>query len=106
MKGKGMHARREKMIESGEAEAMAIAALGFLAGDGERLGRFLAVTGLGPDTLRDAAREPAFMSSVLGHVAADETLLLAFAANEGLPPERVAAAAARLAGPSTTDGWS
>ncbi len=101
-----MHVSREKGPDSSEAESLAIAALGFLAGDGERLGRFLAVTGLGPDNLRGAAREPGFLASVLAHVAGDESLLLAFAANEGVPPERVGAAAMRLAGPPAADGWS
>lgn len=31
-----------------QAEGLAIQALTFIAGDGERLGRFLAVTGIGP----------------------------------------------------------
>jgi Protein of unknown function (DUF3572) len=40
------------------AEALAVAALGFIASEPERLGRFLAMTGIGPDSLRAAAREP------------------------------------------------
>jgi hypothetical protein len=98
MKGKGkMAAGKERESQEG-AEALAIDALGFLAGDMERLGRFLAVTGLGPENLRRAAGEPAFLASVLNYVAEDESLLLAFAANAGVGPARVAAAAQRLGG--------
>ena len=82
-----------------EAEGIAVAALAFLAEDGERLGRFLAVTGLGPENLRQAAREPGFLGQVLDHFAADESLLLGFAESIGAPPERVAAAHLMLAGP-------
>ncbi len=37
------------------AEALAIQALTYIAGDGERLGRFLAATGIGPAEIRRAA---------------------------------------------------
>jgi hypothetical protein len=85
--------------ENSDPEALAIAALGFLASDGERLGRFLAVTGLGPESLRATARESGFLASVLGYLAEDETLLLAFAADNGVAPESIARARRRLAGP-------
>jgi Protein of unknown function (DUF3572) len=62
------------------AEALAIAALHFIAAEPERLGRFLAVTGIAPQSIRDAAREPNFLAGVLDHIAGDERLLLAFAA--------------------------
>ena len=82
-----------------DAETIAIAALGFMASDPERLGRFLAITGLGPENLRAAATEPGFLGQILAHVAQDESLLLAFAANSGERPERVGAAHIVLAGP-------
>jgi hypothetical protein len=83
------------------AEALAIQALSFIAGDGERLGRFLAITGIGPGEIRAAAREPHFLSGVLDHIAGDERLLLAFAADASLDPGDVAKARAILGGP----GW-
>ena len=46
------------------AEGLAIQALTFIAGDGERLGRFLAVTGIGPAEIRAATREPGFLAGV------------------------------------------
>lgn len=82
-----------------DAENLAIQALGFLASDEERLGRFLAMTGLGPENLRAAAASPGFLASVLGHIAQDEDMLISFAAEAGVPPERVGRAAERLAGP-------
>ena len=73
-------------------EAMAISALRFLAADRDRLERFLAVTGLGPHSLRAAAADPGFYGSVLAYLAADEALLLAFAADSGLSAEEIARA--------------
>ncbi|HEY6258613.1 MAG TPA: DUF3572 domain-containing protein [Xanthobacteraceae bacterium] len=68
------------------ATELAIAALSFLAGEEERLARFLALTGLGPQSLRAAAREPGFLRGVLDYVAGDESLLLAFANETGIDP--------------------
>jgi hypothetical protein len=80
------------------AEELAIAALGFIAADPERLGRFLAVTGIGPGSIRDAAREPQFLAGVLDHVAGDEPLLLAFAADNEIDPNAVIRARDTIAG--------
>src|SRR6266481_9055573 len=80
------------------AEDLAIAALGFIAAEPERLGRFLAMTGIGPDSIRDAAREPRFLAGVLDHVAGDETLLRAFAAEHDFDPDTVMRARELLAG--------
>ena len=56
------------------AAALAIAALGFLAGDPEHLERFLALTGISPGDIRTAAREPDFLAGVLDYVAGNEAL--------------------------------
>jgi hypothetical protein len=80
------------------AEAVAIAALGFIAGEPERLGRFLAVTGIGPESIRQAAREPHFLVGVLDHIAADEPLLMAFTAENQFDPNEVMRARDALAG--------
>ncbi len=86
-----------------DPESLAIDALGFLAEDTERLGRFLAITGLEPATLRAAAQEPHFLASVLEHLLADEALLLAFVANRRLQPEAVARAWHKLGGKPRED---
>ncbi len=79
-------------------QSTAIAALGFLASDPDRLARFLSVTGLGPHNLRDAAAGAGFLASVLDYLAADERLLLAFAADQGAAPEDVLLARDSLGG--------
>jgi hypothetical protein len=79
------------------AATLAIAALGFIAGEPEQLGRFLALTGIGPESLRVAAREPNFLLGVLDHVAGDEALLLAFADHCAIDPGEVASARDALA---------
>jgi hypothetical protein len=80
------------------ADELAVAALVFLAGDEQRLGPFLALTGLAPESLRTAAREPGFLLGVLDHVMGDESLLRAFANESGIDPEDVARARQALAG--------
>ncbi len=80
------------------AQALAIAALGYLAAEPERIGAFLALSGIGPEAIRDAAREPHFLAGVLEHVASDERLLVAFAAEAGVKPEAIVRAQAALGG--------
>jgi len=103
-KTRSSHAGRSVSKErKAAATELAIAALSFLAGETERLERFLALTGLGPQSLRAAAREPSFLLGVLDHVAGDETLLLAFANESGIDPEDVGRARDALAhGPGHT----
>lgn len=86
------------------AEELAGEALGFLAEDNERLGRFLDLTGLTPSTIRCAAGTPGFLLAVLEHLLADEPLLLAFASARGCDPAAVGRAREQLAGP-VADGW-
>jgi hypothetical protein len=68
------------------AEGLAIQALTFIAGDGERLGRFLAITGIGPAEIRSAAAEPGFLAGILDYIASDERLLTEFAAAARVNP--------------------
>ena len=78
------------------AEALAIAALGFLASEPEHLGDFLAATGVGPDQIRNASRDPSFLSGVLDHFSGHEPLLIAFAQHQGIDPTEVERARATL----------
>jgi Protein of unknown function (DUF3572) len=80
-----------------EAELVAVSAFAFVAGDPERLARFLAITGLRPETIRQAAASPGFYGAVLDHVAADEQLLLALAGALETKPERIMQARHTLA---------
>ena len=93
-----LNSRQSTTLES--ARSLAVSALSFIAADSDRLSRFLELTGLGPDNLRTAAADPAFLSSVLDYLVADEELLIAFAADAGLKPEAVARAHHILSGPS------
>ena len=80
------------------AEALAIQALNFLATEPERLGRFLALSGLGPESIRAAAAESGFLAGVLAYLGEDERLLVAFAAAAGVTPAEVDRARRLLAG--------
>ena len=74
------------------AEIVAIQALSFIAGEPERLGRFLAESGIGPETLRTAATDPHFLANVLDFVMRDDATVKAFAAASQLHPTNIAAA--------------
>ncbi|MBR0716466.1 DUF3572 domain-containing protein [Bradyrhizobium liaoningense] len=74
------------------AEIVAIQALSFVAGEPERLGLFLAETGIGPETLRSAASDPNFLISVLDFVLRDDATVKAFASVSQLHPTNIAAA--------------
>lgn len=80
------------------AEAMAIAALTYLAAEPEALGGFLATTGIGPDQIRSAAGDPEFLAGVLDYFLSDEPLLIAFAKSEGLDPAEIQRARAAFGG--------
>jgi hypothetical protein len=73
------------------AEIVAIQALSFIAGDPERLGLFLAESGIGPETLRNAAADPRFLASVLDFVMRDDATVKAFASVSQLHPTNIAA---------------
>jgi Protein of unknown function (DUF3572) len=93
--GTGKFDRRAQQEAAAE---LAVAALTFIAEEPERLGRFLALSGIGPESLRTAGREPDFLLGVLDHVVGDETLLVAFAQQHGIDPLDVTRAHAVLAG--------
>ena len=74
------------------AEAIAATALGVVAADPHLLGRFLALTGIGPDTLRAAAAQPGFLRAVLDFAIGDDTLVAAIATACEVAPLQVVAA--------------
>ena len=80
------------------AESLAAQALTYLGSDAERLARFLALSGLGPQSLRAAARAPGFLAAVLDYIASDEKLLVAFATEVGVEPAHVDRARRLLSG--------
>jgi Protein of unknown function (DUF3572) len=90
-------AKPDRRTSRESAEALAIAALSFIAEEPERLGRFLALSGIGPESLRAAAREPGFLLGVLDYVTNDEALLISVSTDRGLDPADIARARDRLA---------
>jgi hypothetical protein len=78
------------------AEMLAVQALTFIAEDHERMGGFLAATGLEPGQIRLAAQEEGFFAGVLEHMLADESLLVAFADSAGIDPAEIARARVAL----------
>lgn len=89
--------RPEKMSDAG-AETLALRALAWLAADPERLGQFLAETGLGPAELKERAMDPMLLGGVLDHLLSREDLLLRFAEENQLDPAAASLARARLPG--------
>jgi Protein of unknown function (DUF3572) len=93
-----MNTGKSRDLGKATAEAIAAQALGFIAGDSARLGRFLAESGLGPDNIRQAATDPAFLPAVLDFILAHEADLLDFAAQLGIDPKHIGAARRLLPG--------
>ena len=88
----------EKRISFEKAQEIAVEALLQLTRDPEQVGRFLAVSGIGPESIREAAQEPGFLAGVLEFYMADEAMLLAYCENAGLRPTMIATARFALAG--------
>lgn len=84
-------------MSTAQSEELALGVLGRVCADEERLGRFLALSGLDPGSIRRAAAEPGFLPAVLDHVLGDESLVLAIAEELGERPERLGEARRRLA---------
>jgi len=88
----------DRQARDDAAAALAIAALGYLAGEPEHLERFLALTGISPGDIRAAARGPGFLAGVLDYVAGNEALLRTAAAHAGVAPEEFDKARQALSG--------
>ena len=85
--------------KAAESNVIALQLLGFIAENKEILGRFMALTGSGPDDLRNRLEDPDFHAAILEFVMQDENLLLAFAAQQEIDPQIVARAYHALQGP-------
>jgi hypothetical protein len=91
--------KRAAAPSTSEARSIALRSLVFLAADDDRMGRFLALTGVDPGDIRALMGEEGFQIALLAHVCGDEPLLIAFSAEENLSPESVVAAMMALSGP-------
>ncbi|MBL4645047.1 MAG: DUF3572 domain-containing protein [Rhizobiales bacterium] len=79
-----------------DAENIAIQALSYLSRDSDTFQRFLNLSGLSVNQLREAAESPGFLAGVLDHIMQDESLLLTFSQNEGINPQHIANAHSHL----------
>lgn len=73
-------------------------ALSWILQDETLADRFLALTGLSPDALRDAVHTRDAQGAVLDFLAGNDGDLLAAADGIGVPPEAIVAARGDLAG--------
>ncbi len=89
--------RIEMAIPKESAEKIALEALGFIAADDTELGRFLGLSGLSIDRLRDTAGTTPTLLAVLDYVMGHEPTARAFAQSQGYTPEDLARAAHHLA---------
>jgi len=87
---------REPKSPAPDPATLALGALGWVLADGDRAERFLALTGLTPDTLRAGLGDGATLAAVLDFLCAHEPDLVAAAANLGVEPGALAAARERL----------
>ncbi|TCD14469.1 DUF3572 domain-containing protein [Oricola cellulosilytica] len=85
-------------------DAVAVAALGWIAKSPDMLGRFLALTGIEAAQIREAASEPGFLAGVLDFVLAHEPTLTAFCEDSGIAPAQVQKARRSL-GSGDEDAW-
>jgi hypothetical protein len=89
---------RVNRIDREAAENLAVQALTYLAGEPEQLARFLALSGIGPQSIRAAATDPQFLAGVLDYVTGEEALLVAVAGHLQMTPDAVWRARAALSG--------
>lgn len=85
-------------MDPGQAEVVALKALGWLSGNDELMPVFLGATGATLDDLRDRAGEPEFLGSVLDFLTMDDAWVTVFCEAEGLPYETPLAARHALPG--------
>jgi hypothetical protein len=85
-------------MDRSEAETLALKALAFLAREGEILNRFLALSGLNPQDLRNRADDPLLLAAVLDFLLGNDKLLVTLAQSEGIDAKVVHAARRALPG--------
>ena len=88
--------RKPRLPETGTLVAEILT---FLGDDPERIGRFLALSGLDVGDLRRVCVTAVFAESLLDHLCAQESLLVAFAETKGYDPASLEAVRQSLAPP-------
>ncbi|MDR2856864.1 MAG: DUF3572 domain-containing protein [Novosphingobium sp.] len=89
---------RETPSPAADPPTLALSALGWVLGDGDRAARLLALTGLTPEALRGGLGDPSLLAAVLDFLCAHEPDLMAAADALGVSPQDLTGARDRLAG--------
>ncbi|HMI97206.1 MAG TPA: DUF3572 domain-containing protein [Micropepsaceae bacterium] len=89
-------------MQASDAQTLALNALTHIAADGEMLQRFLRISGLEPDDLRERAGDPELLAAVIDFVLSDENLCTGFLAAERIDAKLLHAARRALPGASET----
>jgi hypothetical protein len=84
------HSGRAAPNNSSDAETIALQALVWTLGDGDRAARLLALTGLDPDSLRAGAGDPAVLAAVIAFLSGHEADLVACAEALDIAPADLA----------------
>ena len=87
---------RKADTNEGEAETVALAALGWILAEEARARRLIALTGLTPDDLRAGLGDRALLAELLGFLEAHEPDLVACAEALRVPPPQLVEARRRL----------
>lgn len=82
-----------------QAVIIALAGAGFLAGQPEWLDRFMAVSGLNEEELREGLAEPGVLAGILAFIMTDDALAQPFCEEQKLPPQTLMMAQQRLETP-------
>ncbi|MFK0383179.1 MULTISPECIES: DUF3572 domain-containing protein [Rhizobium/Agrobacterium group] len=97
------HTKNKDNIEKDPQETAA-AILGWLANEPDMLSRFLALSGLQANMLREASNDPGFLAGLTDFLMSHEPDLMAFCAATETTPETVAAAWHHFSGPGLDSG--
>lgn len=100
----GNKMQTKKPLNPSEAEHIAITGFEYLANEPEILSRFLSITGVSPDELRNSINQPAFLVGILDFFLSDEKTLIEFAKVKKLNPEHINIARQIIAGPENFEG--
>jgi len=87
---------RASQSPAADPHVLALGALGWLLGDTDRGQRFLSLTGLRPDALREGLCDPAVLAAVLDFLAANEPDLVAAAQSLDVTPQELSGAGEML----------
>lgn len=102
----GRKTRKNAVLNSEDAQILALHALTFLLEDTKRIDGFLRMTGIEPHHLRQLATSKQGQAAILDYLLGNETLLLTFTAEEGCDDQDPARARQSLGGRAMTQDWT